>query len=124
MTFYDRYAAVCAQRGLDPCSQKAADLFHVTRATISTWGKRANAPKGETVAIIADKLQVSADYLLGRTEDQTDHTQNQGATAPTKPDPLLAAIARLDDTDKLRVEAYIEGLLAHDKYKKPSQNLA
>lgn len=129
MNFYDRYAAVCAQRGLDPCSQKAADLFHVTRATISTWGKRANAPKGETVAIIADELNVSADYLLGRTDEQTDYVQSQGAiatrttTAP-KRDPLLDAIARLDDTDRIRVEAYIDGLLTHDKYKKPSQNLA
>ena len=30
-------------------------------------------PKGETVAIMADALHVSADYLLCRTNDPTDY---------------------------------------------------
>lgn len=126
MNFYDRYAEICAKRGLEPCSQKAADMFRVTRATISTWNKKNTAPKGETVAIIADALNVSADYLLGRTDDPTDHAQKSPAASiipPVKSDPLYSMIDRLDDTDRIRIEAYMDALLTDDKYKK-AQNLA
>ena len=66
MGFYERYEKICVLRGLQPCSRRAAELFNVTRATISAWKRNANAPKGETVALIAEKLGVSCDYLLGR----------------------------------------------------------
>ena len=71
MNFYDRYTAICTEKGIEPCSQKAAEAFGVTRATISVWNKKNTAPKGETVKVIADALGVSCDYLLGRTEDPT-----------------------------------------------------
>ena len=74
MTFFERYSALCEQQGIEPCSQRAADMFSTTRATISTWGKNNSTPRGETVALIADGLGVSTDYLLGRTEDPTDYT--------------------------------------------------
>lgn len=74
MNFYTRFTNLCTDRGLDPCSQKAADLFNVTRSTISTWSKKDSAPRGDTVKCIADALGVSSDYLLGRTDDQTDYS--------------------------------------------------
>lgn len=74
MTFYERYAKLCGQRGIEPCSQKAADMFNTTRATISTWRKTKAIPRGETVKLIADELGVSTDYLLNRTDDPTDYT--------------------------------------------------
>ena len=74
MTFFERYSDLCTQRGLEPCSQYAADMFGVTRATISTWGKKNATPRGETVALIADEMGVSTDFLLGRTDDPTDYT--------------------------------------------------
>jgi len=75
MTFFERYSDLCQQQGIEPCSQKAADMFGTTRATISTWGKNNSTPRGETVAIIADGLGVSTDYLLGRTDDPVDYTR-------------------------------------------------
>ena len=75
MTFFERYSELCQQQGIEPCSQKAAEMFNTTRATISTWGKNNSTPRGETVAVIADGLGVSTDYLLGRTEDPTDYTR-------------------------------------------------
>lgn len=74
MTFYERYSELCVKEGIEPCSQKAADMFHTTRATISTWGKKNAIPRGETVLLIADMLGVSTDYLLGRTDDPTDYS--------------------------------------------------
>lgn len=74
MEFFDRYLDLCNKRNLQPMSQKAADMFGVTRATITAWSKNKTVPKGDTVALIADALGVSTDYLLGRTEDPADYS--------------------------------------------------
>lgn len=122
MNFYERYARICSQLGIDPCGQKTADLFNTTRATISTWGKKGTTPNGAMVAVIADALHVSADYLLGRTDDPTDvvsQTRSQAAPCmPVPSNPIFDSLQKLDDVDRIRVEAYMDGLLANDKYKK------
>lgn len=147
MRFYDQYAKICEKQGIEPCSQRAAEMFGVTRATISTWNSRDKAPMGETVKIIADSLGVSTDYLLCRTDDPTDYSNPdliaevagpvldefngdvekavvfQKAVAAdvkaerSKRPHILDLYDRLDRTDRIRVEAYIEGMLTGDKYK-------
>lgn len=116
MTFYERYATVCLSRGIEPCSQKAADLFRTTRATLSTWNTKGTTPKGDTVLLIADTLGVSADYLLGRTDDQTDHTTHPGTATPAPTHPIAAMFDQLDKVDQARVEAYIVSILESEKY--------
>ncbi len=137
MTFFDRYSQICEAQGLEPCSQKAAEMFHVTRATISSWGKNNTTPKGETVALIADALGVSTDYLLGRTDDPADPTKPKLDIAftvdtsgsmmnpPQQEEPeILKLYNQLDIADQLKVEGIIQGLLLNDKYKKGQQNFA
>lgn len=143
MSFYSQYEKVCAAQGIDPCSQRAADMFGVTRATISIWNSKNKAPKGDTVRVIADQLGVSADYLLERTDNPTDYTnpdliaelsgpvldafdgdvekalkfQNAvAADAKAEKHYVQSLYDRLDAVDKVRVEAYIEGILTGDKY--------
>ena len=72
MQFYDRYSKLCVDRGIEPCSQAAADMFGISKSTISSWKTKNTFPKGDTVAAIADALGVSADYLLGRTDSVSD----------------------------------------------------
>lgn len=153
MDFYTRYAQICSEKGIDPCSQKAAELFGVTRATISTWNKKGTVPKGDTVKLIADALEVSADYLLGRTDDPTDYSDGDliasvagpvldhfdgdvkkalafkaavdaDALAERNQTPITKLYNMLDDEDKIKVEGVIQGLLLADKYKNQQQNLA
>lgn len=146
MRFYDQYAQICCKQGIEPCSQKAADMFGVTRATISQWNNRNKAPMGETVRLIADALGVSTDYLLCRTNDPTDYSNpdliaevsgpvldefdgdvekavafqkavSADAKAEREKRPhILDLYERLDATDRIRVEAYMEGMLTGDKY--------
>lgn len=137
MTFYDRYEYIAEKRGVDPCSQKTADTLGLTRAAISTWKAKGSTPKGEAVARIADMLMVSADYLLGRTDDPTDHTQcDPMKVQPIEPRPepqktvpirkpvkgqnkdsiLMTLFSRLDDADKNKAQGVIQGLLLQDKY--------
>lgn len=130
MNFFDRYAAICKDRGLDPCSQRAADLLGTNKATISIWGTKGTTPKGETVAVIASALNVSADYLLGRTDDPTDWTNPMSRAAATRGDndtsdqlqkseienKAALLLKRMDEMDQQKAIAFMEGLLAADKY--------
>lgn len=115
MTFYDRYAKVCLDRGIEPCSQKAADMFGTTRATISIWNTKGTTPKGDAVATIANVLGVSADYLLGRTDDPVDWL-NRKPTAPAETPRIVTLFEQLDLADQARVEGYINALLESEKY--------
>ncbi len=83
---------------------------------------------GNTVAAVADALEVSTDYLLGRTDDPTDYAK--GKTKPADPAPqktvsfqrpaadsnLMQLISKLDPADRLRAEGVIQGMLMQDKY--------
>lgn len=125
MDFFDRYTTLCRTKGLLPSAQSTADMFGVTRATISTWGKSRTTPKGETLVAIADALGVSVDYLLGRTDNPVDFANNPPATpnsSPITPNPqptpyILTLFNSLDKMDQVRVEAYVEGMLATEKYR-------
>ena len=120
--FFDRYSAQVEKTGLDPCSQKAADMFEVTRSTISVWNTKGITPKGDTVARIADKLGVSADYLLGRTDDPRDYTKEDPAVKDNgekvvqfEPG-IMRLYRKLDEKDRLKAEGVIQGMLMQDKY--------
>lgn len=134
MTFYERYEKVCFSHGVDPCSQKAADMIHTTRGNISMWKKNNNIPKGDMLRAIADAYHTSTDYLVGRTDDPADFVINSTAsdntTTPAVPagpvtpviaDPVYLKYQQLDDTDKMRAEAYIDGMLTSDKYRRKMQ---
>ena len=123
MSFFERYAATCTEHGIEPCSQKAADLFGISRSTISSWNTKNTFPKGEIVAAIADALGVSADYLLGRTDNPIDHV-NSAPVVEDAPRDYIGAVPdfvtkfrMLDDVDKAKAEAYLDGLLSADKYR-------
>lgn len=131
MTFFGRYSQICEAKGIEPCSQRAAGMFNVTRATISSWGKNNTTPKGETVALIADALEVSTDYLLGRTDVSTDYTRsvdpgfmNPPVSSTQDVPEILQLYNQLDCADQMKVEGIIQGLLLNDKYKKGQQSYA
>lgn len=125
MTFYERYAELAKEHGIDPCSQKAGELLGISKATISKWKTGNITPKGETIAAISNAFGVSADYLLGRTDDPTDFSKKKKTIKKTIPlrrsingesEPILVLYNKLDKTDKLRAEGVIRGMLMQDKY--------
>lgn len=123
MSFFERYAATCTEHGIEPCSQKAADLFGISRSTISSWNTKNTFPKGETVAAIADALGVSTDYLLGRTDNPIDYANSAPVVEDVSRDYIgaipdfVSKFRMLDDVDKAKAEAYLDGLLSADKYR-------
>lgn len=149
MTFYERYEAICTDKGIKPCEQSTADLIGTTRGSISVWKKNGKTPMGDMVCQIAEALGVSSDYLLGRTDDPTDYTNPDLIAALSGPvmdefdgdvkrtkafhDAVDADVAkeqrpyilqlynRLDEADRLKVDGYIDCLLANEKYSKKKQ---
>ena len=123
MSFFERYAATCTEHGIEPCSQRAADLFGISRSTISSWNTKNTFPKGETVAAIADALGVSADYLLGRTDNPIDYANSAPVVEDVSRDYMgaipdfVSKFRMLDDVDKAKAEAYLDWLLSADKYR-------
>ena len=108
-SFYDRYAALCAERDINPCGNAIANDLRISKATISFWKKAGNFPTGDIVKRVADRLAVSGDYLLGRTSDSTDYTMGKRASVPAA---LSRKLGLLDDIEQIKVEAYIDGLLS------------
>ncbi|MBO4732099.1 MAG: helix-turn-helix transcriptional regulator [Spirochaetaceae bacterium] len=144
MTFYERYERICSEHSLDPCSQKAADLIGTTRSTISVWRTKKTMPKAEFITAIANAYGVSADYLLGRTDDPTDYSNQELIASMSGPvldelngdvkkavefhkavdedvkkegkPHILVQYEKLDEIDQVKADAFIQGLLSADKY--------
>lgn len=80
--FYERFAALCAEKGITPTG--ASTIIGFSKGTVSYWKKCANAgkdtqPDSDTLYRIADYFGVTVDYLLGRSDE-----------APTQLELLLA----------------------------------
>lgn len=144
MTFFERYEKLCLSQGYKPGSEQAAQALGTNRGTISAWKTSGKPPKTEYLIAIADVYHVSIDYLLCRTDDPTDYTNPDLIAEVAGPQldafdgdvkkavALQKAIAQdrqreatpmgvalynqLDGIDKGKAEAFMQGLLAQDKY--------
>lgn len=113
MRFFDRYFLLCQERGLQFSSQEMANRLGVTRAAISSWKVKGTLPSAEVIVRIANTLDTSCDYLLGRTDEKDPEKM----VIHNKPY-VMEMFEKLDTADKIRVEGYIEGVLSGSKYKK------
>lgn len=71
--FFDRYGALCKERGESPNS--VAKKLGVSSGSITAW-KRGTMPRIETVNMLASFFNVSADYLLGNVSDPFFYLDN------------------------------------------------
>ena len=96
MSFFDRYADLCEQHDppYDPCGRQIAQILDINNSTVTNWKKKQTTPKGDTVRAIADLFGVSTDYLLERTDDQTDFTKQTRLSAKERV--FLRMIRKMD----------------------------
>ena len=116
MSFYERYALCCQNKGIAPVSQVAADAMGCTKATISAFAKNGTTPKGDTVARAARMLNVSADYLLGLIDEPHAVEVNKELTATEEQAVVLIRELNAEGTEAAL--AMLAGLAAQDIYKK------
>jgi repressor LexA len=63
MNFYQKFVALCSQKGLSP--SKAAEEIGISKSTVSSWKSGGYTPRGKTLNKIARYFGVSADELIG-----------------------------------------------------------
>ena len=80
----------------------------LSKNAISSMLSGGSNPKSENLAKIADYLDCSVDYLLGRTDTPT---------APMENSELDTLYNQLDNEDKIELRGIIKGMLHADKYK-------
>lgn len=87
---------------------RQADLCKTTgidKGQISSYLSGKYVPKQDNIYLLANALGVSEAYLMGY--DSKTHA-----------DTFSEMFEKLDEIDRAKVEAYIDGLLSSDKYQK------
>lgn len=64
--FWIRFYDMCALKGLKP--NPVAKEIGISSGSVTKWKIEGSFPNGETLIKIADYLDCSVDYLLGRTD--------------------------------------------------------
>ena len=77
---------------------KLCNILGIANANYSNWKK--GTPKAEIICKIADVLNVSTDYLLGRSETDPDLPEDEKN--------LLANYRKADDRGKKRIQRAAE----------------
>ena len=68
--FYDRFAQLCAMKGVSVT--KATEEIGLARTIATKWKKTGGTPRGDTLKRIAAYFGVSESYLLQDENDQPD----------------------------------------------------
>lgn len=96
----DRIKLLAKARGM--AASIVLEHCGLNKNALSTMISRGSMPKSENIAKIADYLDCSVDYLLGRTEVKEVATQS-AENLPSDEVELLARYRSLDDDGKLAV---------------------
>ena len=99
----DRLAEVRSFRG--DTQATLAEKLHVTHYTVSSWEQEKSSPREETLVEICKMYGVSADFLLGLSDDDPDFDRQRRQEKLTK-------------DERADVRAYTEYLLWKRKHKK------
>jgi len=85
--------------------KELAAILGVSRSAVTAWETGARFPEFETLKRMADVLEVSVDYLLGRTDDPSPKNPDRQA----EKDPLFKLLE--ENPDSITVEQALEFLL-------------
>lgn len=107
MIFPERIAAI--RKELKLSQEKFGELANVSQRTVAFWESGDRMPSHATIAALADRLDVSVDYLLGRSDIRTNKKQ-----PPVKNEELLediiTKVRNLPDPALSRLSDFLEGL--------------
>lgn len=117
MDFSVRIAAVRKQMGLS--QEEFSELVNMSRRTVAAWESGDRTPSFSTLSDVADRLNVSVDFLLGRTNEQN---KKQPAVQDGELlDNIITRLRDLPDPALSRVSIFLEGLQAGQEIAKEAQ---
>lgn len=96
--------------------EEVARVVGVGKSTVRKWetGYIENMRR-DKIAKLAAALQTTPAYLMGWDESAMPAPQIVHRPASVG-DPLLKKLSRLDEADRGKVDAFVDGLLTQDKY--------
>lgn len=117
--FWNKFVELCEMNNIKP--NPLGKELGVSSASLTKW-KNGAIPGAETLVKIADRFNVSVDYLLGRTEHMNcsgnidsiithgsdnvinNNSNNITQSAPIENDDVWATYSKLSTKDKLEVQ--------------------
>jgi transcriptional regulator with XRE-family HTH domain len=125
-TFGKRLKEIRIERGLR--QEDIGAIVHVGKSTVSQWENNVHVPDIETIAKIASHLNVSIDYLLGRTDisNPTELTIDEELAQIMKdlgPDITLQFydLKGMTDEEKENLKIFLQGLKARREQREGKQ---
>ena len=79
--FWNRFYSLCIQKGIKP--NPLGSKIGISSGVITKW-KNGAIPNGDTLIKIADYLDCSVDYLLGRTDTPGKTAASVDASSPNQ----------------------------------------
>lgn len=105
--FYERLTEVCKKANTTVTSF-VMDILHSSASTASNW-KKGTSPNSQAVVIAAKHFGVSADYLLGLTDDPAPH-HDDNQPSLTEDELFYIKMLRKQELD-MQVKILISGLV-------------
>lgn len=109
MTFPERIAAI--RKELKFSQEKFGELAGVSQRTVAFWEAGERMPSHATISALADRLDVSVDYLLGRTDARTKRKQPAAQNGELL-NRIITRVRDLPDPALSRLSDFLEGLAA------------
>ena len=117
MTFPERIAAI--RKDLKLSQEKFGELANVSQRTVAFWEAGQRMPSHAVISSLADRLGVSVDYLLGRTDEKA--TKKQPAVQHGElVENIIARVRDLPDPALSRLSDFLEGLAAGQEIAAPA----
>lgn len=117
MTFPERITAI--RKDLKLSQEKFGELANVSQRTVAFWEAGQRMPSHAVISALADRLGVSVDYLLGRTDEKA--TKKQPAVQHGElVENIIARVQDLPDPALSRLSDFLEGLVAGQEIAAPA----
>ena len=116
--FLDKVLGLITEKGISK-NRFLMDI-QISKNSIDNWEKRGNIPPGDIVAKIAQYFNVSADYLLGLTDEPRPEyspkdSKNVAITALLN-DEGISLYIKLDEVDRAEIRGEMKVMLRAEKY--------
>ena len=105
MTFWERFYNLCIENNTKP--NPLASKLGIASGTISGW-KSGKKPNTNHLEQLCAYFNVSADYLLGKTDKKNEQTVTNELPASEELQKLIEASSTLSDEEARKAREYVE----------------
>lgn len=120
MTFAQRIITI--RKNMKLSQDKFGDIVNVSQRTVAFWESGQRMPSHSTISELADKLDVSVDYLLGRSDEAGRPKEKKPAAQSGELlEDIVVRLRDLPDPALSRVSDFLAGLQAGQEIAREAQ---